>query len=122
MAHMVTFTSPEGRKGYHQVEDLDEALAFVERLRNSEGVTDAQVFRMEEVAIEVKQYYKVEVVGPGGQPAAAPAAPVPPAAAPVSEQYGEVASNVAPVPEAATGPEPVAAPEGRPSFSIFTRS
>jgi len=117
---MVTFTSPEGRKGYHQVEDLDEALAFVERLRNSEGVSDAQVFRMEEVQFEIKQYYKVEVVGAGG-PAAA--ASVPPVVAPVSEQYGEAASSAPPAPEASVvGPEPVAAPEGRPSFSIFTRS
>ena len=119
MAHLVTFTSPEGRKGYHQVEELDEALAFVERLRNSEGVTDAQVFRMEEVQFEVKQYYKVEVAGAAGQAAAAaPAAPSPTPPPPVApEGYGEVQAEQ---PASAAAPAEASA-EARPSFSIFTR-
>ena len=117
MAHMVTFTSPEGRKGYHQVEELDEALAFVERLRNSEGVTDAQVFRMEEIQFEVKQYYKVEVAGAGGQAAASvPPASASPATGP--EGYGEVQLDQ---PTSASVPVEAVSGESRPSFSIFTR-
>jgi hypothetical protein len=63
MAHMVIFRNAEGKPGYHQAESLDDAVRFVEHLRNTEQVTDARLFRMEEVPIEIKTYYKVEVVG-----------------------------------------------------------
>ncbi len=62
MSYMVSFRSAEGKPGYHPAESLDEALRFVERLRNQEQVADARVWRMHEVPIEVKTYYKVEVV------------------------------------------------------------
>ena len=128
MSHMVTFTSMEGKKGYHQCEELDDALRFVERLRNNEGVTDSQVFRMDEVLIEVKQYYKVEAVNPaqlGAPPmaAAAPMAPLAPVAlAPVEAHPVEVPldHHGEPVPAMASMPE--LQPDGRPSFSIFTKS
>jgi hypothetical protein len=61
MPHMVIFRSAEGKPGYHQAETLDDAVRFVERLRNQEGVDDTRVFRMQEVPLEVKTYYKVEV-------------------------------------------------------------
>jgi hypothetical protein len=60
---MVIFRSSDGKPGYHQAETLQEAVAFVERLRNEDSVTDARVFRMDEVAIEFKVYYRVEVAG-----------------------------------------------------------
>ncbi|MDQ1401893.1 MAG: hypothetical protein QOG03_209 [Actinomycetota bacterium] len=60
---MVIFRTAEGKPGYHQAEALDEAVRFVEHLRNTEQVTDARLFKMEEVPIEFKTYYKVEVVG-----------------------------------------------------------
>jgi hypothetical protein len=61
-------------------------------LRNQEKVTDARIFRMEEVPIEFRAYYKVEVVieqdetpapatAPLPAPPIAPAAPVPPSVA-----------------------------------------
>lgn len=59
--YMVIFTSAEGRAGYHHAEELDEAVKFVERMRNGEGVTDARVFRMTEIPLEVRTYYKVEL-------------------------------------------------------------
>jgi len=58
---MVIFRSPEGKPGYHQAEGLDEAMRFAEMLRNQEQVTDARIFRMDEVPIEFKTYYRVEV-------------------------------------------------------------
>ena len=61
MTHMVIFRSPEGKPGYHQSEGLDEAMRFAEMLRNQEQVTDARIFRMDEVPIEFKTYYRVEV-------------------------------------------------------------
>lgn len=69
MPHMVIFRSNEGKPGYHQADTLDDAVRFVERLRNQEGVTDTRVFRMQEVPLEVKTYYKVEVAPGDGAPA-----------------------------------------------------
>jgi hypothetical protein len=77
MPHMVVFRSVEGKPGYHQVDTLDDAVRFVERLRNQEGVDDARVFRMDEVKLEFRTYVKVEVAGPGSAPEPAPAADEP---------------------------------------------
>ena len=84
MPHMVIFRSTEGKAGYHQSESLDEAVRFVEHLRNQENVPDARIFRMQEVPIEFKTYVRVEVAGMDDAPAAAPApaAPAPAPAAP----------------------------------------
>jgi hypothetical protein len=60
---MVIFRRPDGKPGYHQADSVEDALRFVEMLRNQEKVTDARIFRMEEVPIEVRTYYRVEVVG-----------------------------------------------------------
>ncbi|MEO7836490.1 MAG: hypothetical protein ABIS21_02475 [Acidimicrobiales bacterium] len=85
MSHMVMFRSAEGKAGYHQTESLDEAIGFVEHLRNQEQVPDARVFRMEEVEIEIKTYYKVEVAPRKvSAPRSAASAPVPPAAPPAA--------------------------------------
>src|SRR5438270_13555546 len=63
MAHMVIFRRPDGKPGYHQADGVDDAVRFVEMLRNQEKVTDARIFRMEEVPIEVRTYFRVEVAG-----------------------------------------------------------
>jgi hypothetical protein len=70
MAHMVVFRSNEGKPGYHQAESLDDAVKFVEMLRNQENVTEARIFRMQEVPIEFKTYYRVEVGAGSTEPAA----------------------------------------------------
>jgi hypothetical protein len=77
MPHMVVFRSVEGKPGYHQVDTLDDAVRFVERLRNQEGVDDARVFRMDEVKLEFRTYVKVEVAGAGPVAEPAPAADEP---------------------------------------------
>lgn len=66
--HMVMFTSAEGKAATHQTEGLEEAVKFVEHIRNSEGVSDARLYRLTEIPMEVKAYYKVEL----GTSAAAP--------------------------------------------------
>lgn len=101
MPHMVMFRSAEGKSGYHQTESLDEAIGFVEHLRNQEQVPEARIFRMEEVAIEVKTYYKVEVSA-GPQPAAAPAAPA-----------AAAKSSTSPVPPVASASGPAPSPRER---------
>jgi hypothetical protein len=71
---MVMFRSTDGKPGYHQAEALEDAVRFVERLRNQENVTEARIFRMQEVPIEFKTYYKVEVgAAPASEPVPAPA-------------------------------------------------
>lgn len=64
--HIVVFTTSEGKPGYFQTETLDDALKFVERVRNTEGVDDAKLYRMTEVPLSVRTYVKVEVAGSGG--------------------------------------------------------
>ena len=86
MSFMVNFRSAEGKPGYHQTDSLEEAVRFVEHLRNQEEVSDARVWRLQEVPLEVKTYYKVVV--PAGVPTPAPApapAPEPVAAAPEAD-------------------------------------
>jgi hypothetical protein len=69
---MVIFRSSEGKAGYHPAETLEDAARFVERLRNSEGVEQARIFRLEEVTFEFRPYFKVEVGGAGPVPVVAP--------------------------------------------------
>lgn len=61
MSHMVIFRSSEGKAGYHQADALEDAVRFVERLRNSENVEQARIFRLEEVSFEYRPYFRVEV-------------------------------------------------------------
>ena len=70
MSHMVIFRSAEGKAGYHQADGLEDATRFVERLRNSENVEQARIFRMEEVSFEYRPYFRVEVAGGGPAPEA----------------------------------------------------
>jgi len=108
---MVIFRRPDGKPGYHQAESVDDAIRFVEMLRNQEKVTDARIFRMEEVAIECRAYYKVEVVNEQDEmPAAAPAPassvpPVPPAAVPPS--VANAMADTPPVDDMPLDPMPV---------------
>src|SRR5205085_2738277 len=71
VAHMVIFRRPDGKPGYHQADGVDDAVRFVEMLRNQEQVTDSRIFRMEEVPFEFRPVYRVEIVGQdGAKPAA----------------------------------------------------
>jgi hypothetical protein len=74
---MVIFRRSDGKPGYHQADGVDDAVRFVEMLRNQEKVSDARIFRMEEVPIEIRTYYKVEVVAEDADEPQAPLAPVP---------------------------------------------
>ena len=85
MGHMVIFQGGDGKPGYHQVDDLDEAIQHVEHLRNDEGVEQARIFHTEEVAFEFRPYFRVEVGGAAAateQPAAEAPAPVRPRTSP----------------------------------------
>ena len=77
MAHLVIFRTTDGKPAYHQSEALDDAVRFVEHLRNEEQVTDARIFTMSEVPIEFKVQWRVEVATPIAPPAMAVAEPEP---------------------------------------------
>lgn len=110
MSHMVMFRSAEGKPGYHQTASLDEAIGFVEHLRNEEQVPEARIFRMEEIPIAVKTYYKVEVsTVPSGK------APVPSSSPPASALASPPSAVVAAsVPASSTGHEKVTVPADDP--------
>lgn len=61
MEHLVRFTTAEGRDGLHYADGLEEALRFVERVRNAEEAAQVRVFRLHEVPIQFRTYYKVEL-------------------------------------------------------------
>lgn len=135
---MVIFQTPGGSPGYNQFETLDEAVSFVEQLRNDRDVANARIFALEEVKFEFKPYFKVELqalTAGSGTPApapapvqaqapqperAAPAAPSTPAApsapqvAPAAPAPGGGAFNQ-PAPSEAPAPAPVASPAAAPA-------
>ncbi|MSX00133.1 MAG: hypothetical protein F2809_04245, partial [Actinobacteria bacterium] len=81
--HMVIFQNPDGDPGYNQFESIDEAVSFVEKIRNDQGVDSVRIFELNEVKFELKPYYKVKLqalnAGSSSAPAPAPAAAPAPA-------------------------------------------
>jgi hypothetical protein len=126
MSHMVIHRSADGQNVYHQVESLEEAARHVESLRNSGQGNDARIFRLQEVPIEVKTYYRVEVAAVADEATAKPAAPAPvgpPATAPAPAPPAPPLASAPPAP-VAVKPEPAtagaAANGGR--FGLFGKS
>ena len=109
MPHMVIFRDAEGRPGYHQADRLEDAVSFVEHLRNEQHVSDTRVFSMQEVPLEFKSYWRVEVSTP------APTLTV--------VEDSEVEAEVVPVDvEPVHEPEPVANGSSNGRFGLFNRS
>lgn len=135
MSHMVIFQTPDGNPGYNQFETLDEAVRFVEKLRNEQNVSTARMFALEEVKFDFRPYYKVEVsaLGAAGSstvttppidlgkvPPAAPMAPAPVQSAPQPPVAPPAPPAPAPAPAPSFGEEspigePVAVPSGAPA-------
>lgn len=87
MQHLVRFATPDGRDGHHVAESLEEALQFVEHLRNAEDAGEVRLYRLTEVPIEFRTYFKVEVRAGDGEELAMP----PPPAVATAPQTGTVA-------------------------------
>jgi hypothetical protein len=104
VSHMVIFRSADGRPGYHQADELGDAAAFVERLRNEEGVEHARIFRMEEVTFEFRPYYRVTL---GQEPQAAHPVAEMEAVAMVPEPLAPEPVPAEPAPVAEAAPLPV---------------
>lgn len=66
MSHMVIYRGVDGKPGYHQTDDIHDAVSFVEQMRNEEGVEHARIFRLEEVVFEYRPYYRVELTDASG--------------------------------------------------------
>lgn len=110
MDHVVFYPGPDGVSGFRRFASLDEAVGFVEHLRNVEGVEDVSVHALTPVPVAFRAYYKVEVPAqpamdlPGVMadlPAAAPDALLAQAMEPVLEPVLERALE--PVDAAANG-------------------
>ena len=68
---MVLYTGLDGSAAFGRCDELTEAVAEVERLRNEQSIDGAQIYRLEEVKFEIKPYFRVEL------PASAAVAPPP---------------------------------------------
>jgi hypothetical protein len=99
MEHVVFHPGPDGSPAFRRFASLEEAVRYVEHLRNSEGVSEVSVHALSPVPVSFRAYYKVEV------PVDAPVAEVPAQPAPM-----EPVAMVEPVAEVPF-PEPVPAPE-----------
>jgi hypothetical protein len=118
---MVQYTGLDGSAAFGRCEELNDAVAEVERLRNEQSIDGAQIYRLEEVKFEIKPYFRVElpVAAVATDPATplavvtAPAPEVPsvedaPWAAAPAPAMSEIPSMVAPPPPPPPPPAPVA--------------
>ncbi len=117
MEHIVFFTGADGAAQYRRTPSLEEAVRFVEHLRNVEGVEDSRVYAMNEVPLAFKTIYRVEIPGQVSADAPAPLPPMPPMPeldVPVAEAPpAPPAPQAAPEPVMAAVPgEPYEAPQG----------
>ncbi len=109
MSHMVIYRGTDGKPAYHEVEEIHDAVLYVEQLRNDQGVEHATIHRMEQVNFEYRPYFRVELrsgdseLSSGGPvPAAVAAAPAPATATPSTPVAA--APMTAPATEAAAAP------------------
>jgi hypothetical protein len=58
---MVLYTGLDGSAAFGRCEELNDAVAEVERLRNEQSIDGAQIYRLEEVKFEIKPYFRVEL-------------------------------------------------------------
>jgi hypothetical protein len=61
VTHIVIFDREPGTPVYHHAETLGAAVAEVERLRNSEGITNSRIFELQPVAFEFQPYFRVSL-------------------------------------------------------------
>jgi hypothetical protein len=119
MEHVVFFPGPDGAPSFRRLTSLDDAVRFVEHLRNVENVSEVSVHTLSPVPLSFRPYYRVEV--PAGEAAPEPVVAMEPVAVAMeavvpapSEPVGEHV----PVSEPAAEGEPVA--NGRRSLGFFS--
>jgi hypothetical protein len=98
MEHVVFFPAHDGSPAFRRVASLEDAVRFVEHIRNTEGVDRVSVHALTEVPLSFKAYYRVEMPAETGVPTPAPAAPVaeqPPVEQPLVEGGPEAVAEAA---------------------------
>ncbi len=105
MSHIVVYQADDGSSGFEQCGSLEDAVTVAERMRNVDGVESPRIFRMEEIQIDFRPYYRVQVADAeetaAPEPAAAampvlddlPAPPSPEAVAAAEAQSGAAMSS-----------------------------
>ena len=112
MSYMVLYTGLDGSAACGRCDELTEAVAEVERLRNEQSIDGAQIYRLEEVKFEIKPYFRVELPATASAidaPAPSTFATPPTTAAPTPEEAPWVsasASSVTDVPSMIIPPPP----------------
>lgn len=61
MEHVVFFPGPDGAPSFRRFASLEEAVRFVEHLRNAEDVSEVSVHALTSVPVAFRAYYKVEM-------------------------------------------------------------
>ena len=109
MEHVVFHPGPDGSPAFRRFGSLEDAVRFVEHLRNAEGVSEVSVHALAPVQLAFRAYYKVEVpVEQAPVDVPAPSEPVFEAVPMAAEQPAE-AGMPEPAMAEAVMPEPVVA-------------
>ena len=98
MEHVVFHPGPDGSPAFRRFGSLEDAVGFVEHLRNVEGVSEVSVHALAPVPLSFRAYYKVEV------PADQPVVDVPAPSEPMFESVPAAAEPVTPEPAMAEAP------------------
>jgi hypothetical protein len=61
MEHVVFYPGPDAAPAFRRFATLEEAVRFVEHLRNAEEVSEVSVHALSPVPVAFRAYYKVEV-------------------------------------------------------------
>jgi len=130
MEHVVFYPALDGAPAFRRFASLDDAVRFVEHLRNAEGVSEVSVHTLSPVPLSFRAYYKVEVPQDAPAEFAPVAEPAPVAEAPAASEpvYDVPAPAEAPAAEVvepepvlaeAVIPAPPAASNGKKSLGFF---
>ncbi|HET6908401.1 MAG TPA: hypothetical protein VFH54_03600 [Mycobacteriales bacterium] len=69
MEHVVFHPGPDGTPAFRRFPSLEDAVHFVEHLRNMEGVSEVSVHALSPVPLAFRAYYRVEVTSDAEAPA-----------------------------------------------------
>jgi hypothetical protein len=123
MEHVVFYPSAEGAPSFRRVSSREEAVNFVEHLRNAEGITEFSVHALTPVPLAVRAYYRVEAspaetaaVSPVPVQATAPQ-PTPPADEDRAAEWVAAATVVEPPAPEIPAPTHAEAPPA-PAFAV----
>jgi hypothetical protein len=59
--HVVFFPAPDGTPAFRRLAGFEDAVRFVEHLRNVENVSEASVHELNEVPLSFRAWYRVEL-------------------------------------------------------------